>query len=115
MFVVMNDEGLFLTFLDKTGEPMWCRSGAHIFRDEPIWVPEGTEVKEVWFRPPFNARFISEWDGGISLGTRCVWDPEERKTTHIETVTLEGVDSLDRQYVIYDGMEIEVDADGVAL
>ena len=50
----------------------------------------------------------SEWDGGISLTTKCVWDPINKVVLRQEAVELDGAGNCVREYVTYDDEEFEV-------
>jgi hypothetical protein len=111
MYVIQNADDDFWCG-ENQDTPAWSPNHALVLIDHPIHVPEGGRVREVWFRdehPKWNASFVSEWDDGVSLSTRCVWDPENERVLEQETVDLDGVGSLERQYVIYEGEEFEVE------
>ena len=58
--------------------------------------------------PAWNAMLTSEWDGGISLTTKCVWDPINKVVLRQEAVELDGAGNCVREYVTYDDEEFEV-------
>lgn len=65
-----------------------------------------------------QAIYVSEWDGGFQVRSVCQYDPDKKVVTDIEDgelddLTLEGLDSLDREFVeLPDGTELDAD-DGV--
>jgi hypothetical protein len=115
MFVIQDEQDNFW-FGKGEGKGViahdgWSPGHALIYLDEPIFVPEGGIVRQVWFvdeHPKMNADFVSEWDDGVILTTRCLWDPETNTVLEQETVDLQGVVALERQYVVYEGEEIEI-------
>ena len=57
-----------------------------------------------------NATFISVWDGGYAVSTRCTVDAEARTICNIEMAPAydeEGteLEHLDEQYVVMDGCD----------
>jgi len=93
---------------DETIDAGWCPS--YFIGDEEqsgpvcpncavqfiVWKDEG-ELS-------VNGEYVSVWDGGIEIRTKCVCDPRTRKiateTTHEANVT-----TLDREYVLLNGKE----------
>ncbi len=60
-----------------------------------------------------KATYTSVWDGGIEVTTVCDYDPDTKTVTDIEDSGVEGVDTLEDEYVtLPDGSELRED-DGV--
>lgn len=56
-----------------------------------------------------EATFVSVWDGGTEIRTKCQFNPETKDATDIESVDAEGLDNLDEQYVeLPNGERVEV-------
>lgn len=54
-----------------------------------------------------HAQFVSVWDGGVEIKTKCVYHPETNNVTDVETSDADGLDILDDEYVLLpDGTEI---------
>lgn len=54
-----------------------------------------------------KAKFTSVWDGGIKVTTDCFFDTTTHKVVESDQVDIEGVDTLDEQYVtLEDGTEL---------
>jgi len=55
-----------------------------------------------------EAIYVSVWDGGTEISTKCNFDPQTKNVTDVESADVDGLDSLDREYIILpDGTEIE--------
>lgn len=53
------------------------------------------------------ATFVSVWDGGTAVRTDCKFDEETKRAFDIDTADVDGLDSLDEEYVeLGDGTEI---------
>lgn len=50
-----------------------------------------------------DATFTSVWDGGVAVTTNCKVNLETREVFDIEPVDIDGVDTLDEEYVTIDG------------
>jgi len=46
-----------------------------------------------------NATWISEWEGGIGVRTKCHYDSNKNVVTDIEPSDIDGLDTLVREYV----------------
>ena len=55
-----------------------------------------------------EATFISVWDDGIEIATDCKVDMNTKEVFNIEMVEAYGVDILDKEYVIIDGVDYPV-------
>lgn len=51
------------------------------------------------------ATFISIWDGGTTIRSKCMIDLKNERVTDIEIVDIDGLDNLDEEYVELDGGE----------
>jgi hypothetical protein len=55
-----------------------------------------------------KAKYVSVWDGGVEIRTDCEYDPEIRNVTDIELSDVNGLEVLEREYIVLpDGTEIE--------
>jgi hypothetical protein len=55
-----------------------------------------------------KATYVSVWDGGIEISTECFYNPDTNDVTDIESSDVDGVEFLEREYIILpDGTEIE--------
>jgi hypothetical protein len=55
-------------------------------------------------------KYVSEWDGGSSvIMTPAQYDPEKNIVFDVEQVDIDGVNVLDREYVIINGEEREIE------
>ena len=58
-----------------------------------------------------NAKFTSVWDGGYEVATDCKVNMETREVFDIEVDNdnnIEGLNSLDYEYITIDGEEFDV-------
>lgn len=57
-----------------------------------------------------DATYVTEWDNGITIRTKCRYSPSQRTASDIVQVDIDGVDCVDREYIILpDGTEIDID------
>ena len=55
-----------------------------------------------------EATYVSVWDGGIEVRTKCKYDTVIFDVTDIESADVDGLDVLEREYLILpNGTEIE--------
>jgi hypothetical protein len=55
-----------------------------------------------------NATYVSVWDGGTEIRTKCRFNTQTNIVSDIEQSDVGGVDILDREYVeLEDGTEID--------
>lgn len=59
-----------------------------------------------------DATFTSVWDDTILVTTECKVNLESKEVFDIQNVDIEGVDSLDREYITIDGEEYPVSREG---
>lgn len=52
--------------------------------------------------------YTSVWDGGIEVSTPCKVNLVTKEVFDIETADVEGLETLDREYVTVDGKEHSV-------
>jgi len=72
----------------------------------------GNFVAGVMDVPQWNAAYTSEWDCGITLTTKCVWDPVNRVVLDQERVELDGVDACVKEFVTYRDEEFVITDEG---
>lgn len=53
-----------------------------------------------------NALYISVWDDGSEVTTQCYYDKENNTVSDIEVVDVLGLDILEDEYVMHDGVVI---------
>jgi hypothetical protein len=54
-----------------------------------------------------EAIYVSVWDGGTEIRTKCDYDPTTKEVSDIEVADVNGLDVLDDEYVeLPDGTEI---------
>lgn len=54
-----------------------------------------------------QATYVSVWDGGVEIRTKCTYNRETGVVYDIETADVNGLDSLDDEYIeLSDGTEI---------
>lgn len=54
-----------------------------------------------------KAKFVSVWDGGIEIKTKCVFNGETKIVSDIETAFVSGLDTLEDEYVLLpSGVEV---------
>lgn len=46
-----------------------------------------------------DATYVSVWDGGIEIRSRCKFNPQTKIVSHIEPSEVEGVEILENEYV----------------
>lgn len=62
--------------------------------------------------PSVSATYVSVWDGGTTVRARCRWSIALQVAFEIDSVDVDGLESLDREYVVLaDGTEIDVESD----
>jgi hypothetical protein len=62
--------------------------------------------------PSVSAQYISVWDGGTTVRVPCRWSVSLQVAFEIESVDVDGLESLDREYVeLGGGIEIDVESD----
>jgi len=62
--------------------------------------------------PSVAATYVSVWDGGVEVRAACRWSPSLQVAFDIESVAVDGLESLDREYVeLPGGAEIDVDTE----
>jgi hypothetical protein len=60
--------------------------------------------------PSVPATYVSVWDGGTTVRVSCRWSVSLQVAFEIESVDVDGLESLDREYVeLADGTEIDMD------
>lgn len=47
----------------------------------------------------YNARFVSVWDDGITLSSKCKYDDEANLAYDIETIMVDDLDDLKQEYI----------------
>ena len=55
-----------------------------------------------------NAKFTSIWDGGYEVTTNCKVNMETNEVFDIEIADVEGLEILEKEYVVLDGEEYPV-------
>lgn len=56
-----------------------------------------------------NAKFVSVWDGGYEITTKCKVDMETREVFDIEMREVdESLEHLDNEYITIDGEDFDV-------
>jgi hypothetical protein len=54
-----------------------------------------------------KAKYVSVWDGGITVTTNCQYDQKTKVVSDIESSDVEGLDMLEDEYVLLpDGTEV---------
>jgi len=54
-----------------------------------------------------KATYVSVWDGGIEIRTRCIFSREMSTVFDVETADVEGLDVLEDEYVeLADGTQV---------
>ena len=53
-----------------------------------------------------NVTYVSVWDGGIEVRTKCQFDPLTTLVWDIESSDVQGLDVLEDEYILYQGEEI---------
>jgi hypothetical protein len=62
--------------------------------------------------PSVAATYVSVWDGGTTVRVRCRWSVSLQVAFEIDSVDVDGLESLDREYVeLEGGIEIDVDSE----
>ena len=67
-----------------------------------VWDPKDGE-------PLLNLKgeYVSQWDGGIEVKSICTVDPRTRKIAIEHAADVEGLETMEREYVVLDGKEYE--------
>ena len=61
--------------------------------------------------PSVAATYVSVWNGGTTVRVRCRWSVSLQVAFEIDSVDVDGLESLDREYVeLEGGIEIDVDS-----
>lgn len=55
-----------------------------------------------------KALYYSVWDGGTEIVTNCQFTPETMAVSDIDTADVDGLDILEEEYVICDGVKYNV-------
>lgn len=54
-----------------------------------------------------KAIYVSVWDGGVEVKTRCLYNGETKVVSDIETADVDGLDILEDEYVLLpSGVEV---------
>jgi hypothetical protein len=72
---------------------------------------EEATIRAATRMPSVSATYVSVWDGGTTVRVRCRWSITLQVAFEIDSVDVDGLDSLDREYVeLEGGIEIDVDS-----
>jgi hypothetical protein len=52
-----------------------------------------------------KGEYVSQWDGGVEVRAACVVAPRTRRTEIESTADVEGLETLEREYVVLNGKE----------
>lgn len=78
------------------------------FNDVPEWVIEAANEYLKEYSRNIKAKYVSVWDDGIEIRTNCEYNPVTNDVTNIESVSGEGLENLEREYVeLPNGTEIK--------
>jgi hypothetical protein len=73
---------------------------------------EETTIRAATRLPSVPAQYISVWDGGTTVRVPCRWSVSLQVAFEIDSVDVDGLESLDREYVeLEGGIEIYVDSE----
>lgn len=80
------------------------------YYDQPLEFPVIIDAEPLNENPIIDATYVSVWDDGLEMRSKCKYDPVILNVTDIQSADLQGLEVLEREYlVLSDGKTLERD------